>query len=95
MSGQAKRLCLIKSGAEVRRLQRPAGRAPAVLMDTLTAALCAIRQTIPKRRYGEQELELALLPFLDETVRFEARLALAMEGTTTGCNPVPTTRYAG
>jgi hypothetical protein len=38
-------------------------------------------QNIPKRRYGEQELELALLPFLDETVRYEARLALAMEGT--------------
>lgn len=49
LDAQAKRLCLIKSGAE----------------------------DIPKRRQGPLELDLALLPFLDETVRREARIALA------------------
>ena len=37
-------------------------------------------QAIPKRREGEEELELALLPFLDETVRREARIELALDG---------------
>ncbi|TFJ85462.1 hypothetical protein NSK_002972 [Nannochloropsis salina CCMP1776] len=51
MDSRSKRLCLIKSGADV----------------------------IPKRRQGPQELDIALLPYLDETVRREARIALAVE----------------
>ncbi|GAB5032364.1 Hypothetical protein NocV09_00900570 [Nannochloropsis oceanica] len=51
-------------------------------MDTQEKRLCLIKsgaEGIPKRREGPQELDLALLPFLDETVRREARIILAME----------------
>jgi len=51
-------------------------------MDTQEKRLCLIKSgadEIPKRRKGAQELDLALLPFLDETVRREARIALATE----------------
>lgn len=37
-------------------------------------------QNIPKRRQGPQELDLAMLEYLDEDVRREARIALAAEG---------------
>ena len=36
-------------------------------------------EDIPKRRQGPQELDLAMLSYLDETVRREARIALATE----------------
>jgi hypothetical protein len=51
-------------------------------MDSQEKRLCLIKsgaEEIPKRRKGVQELDLALLPFLDETVRREARIALATE----------------
>lgn len=84
LDSQAKRLTLIKSGADVRHLPSALYHTipPPLLARRLLSSLCVdTSQNIPKRRYGEQELELALLPFLDETVRYEARLALAMEGT--------------
>jgi hypothetical protein len=37
-------------------------------------------QSIPKRRKGPRELDVALLPFLDETVRSETRIAMALAG---------------
>lgn len=38
------------------------------------------KQNIPKRRQGPEELDIAVLEYLDETVRREARIALAVEG---------------
>lgn len=78
MDGQAKRLCLIKSGAEVCIASTfclsftASSRSPLHLL-THT-------QKIPKRRKGARELDLALLEYLDETVRRDARIALAIEG---------------
>lgn len=43
-----------------------------------------IQQDIPKRRRGPQELDLVMLNYLDETVRREARIALAVEGVWCG-----------
>jgi len=51
-------------------------------MDSRSKRLSLIKSgadTIPKRRQGPQELDIALLPYLDETVRREARIALAVE----------------
>lgn len=45
-------------------------------------------QSIPKRRKGPRELDVALLPFLDETVRSETRIAMALAGVWACVSPL-------